>query len=183
MRAAAATGLALVIASGCAATRAADPGANGGGAADGTPAALAEAAPGAVIPAAGSAAGTGAATGATTTPATATTSPKVAAPIAEAVTKLTEDAASSATGKPHGATLYSTPFVKVDAAGRIHAYLHLSALGDDERAALTAAGATIELAMERLKIVQAWLPYDRVAAIAALPFVVRVSPPSYATPR
>lgn len=160
MRAAAATGLALVIASGCAATRAADPAAgpaaSESSAGDGTPTAVAEAAP---------------------------TASKVAAPIAEAVAKLTEDAASSATGKPHGATLYSTPFVKVDAAGRIHAYLHLSALGDDERAALTAAGATIELAMERLKIVQAWLPYDRVAAVAALPFVVRVSPPSYATPR
>ena len=37
--------------------------------------------------------------------------------------------------------------------------------------------------MERLRIVQAWLPYDRVTAVAALPFVARISPPSYATPR
>ena len=163
MKAAVAAVLALGVAGGCAATQPA------------TPPALAEAAPPAVIPAAGASAGTALAADPKST--------KIAAPIAEAVAKLVDDAASSATGKPHGATLYSTPFVKVDAAGRIHAYVHVTALGDEERAALTAAGASIEVAMERLRIVQAWLPYDRVTAVAALPFVARISPPSYATPR
>ncbi|MBK7974626.1 MAG: hypothetical protein IPK07_15550 [Deltaproteobacteria bacterium] len=172
MKAAAAVGAAVLMAGGCAATRTAP---STSPAADGTPAALAEAAPSAVIPPAGPAASEAAHP--------AAGDAKIAAPIAEAVSKLTADAASSGTGKPHGATLYSTPFVKVDAAGRLHAYVHVTSLGDDERAALAAAGATIEVAMERLKIVQAWLPYDRVAAVAALPFVARISPPSYATPR
>ena len=56
-------------------------------------------------------------------------------------------------------------------------------LGDEERRDLTDAGVRIDAAIERLKIVQTWLPFDQVEAIARLPLVVRITPPSYATPR
>ncbi len=108
---------------------------------------------------------------------------KIATPIAEAVGKLTQSAASSGSGAPRSPSLFSTPFVKVDDAGRVQTYLHLRSWDPEQRKALGAAGAKIEVVSERLKLVQAWIPYDRVAAIADLDFVERITPPSYATPR
>ncbi|MFN7950086.1 MAG: hypothetical protein U0610_00020 [bacterium] len=157
---------ALVLGAGCAATRPVATSAAG----DGTPAALAAAAP----------------DGAATTSASPTPedgAAKIAAPIAEIVGKLRAAAAAAPDGKVRSAQLYSTPFVKVDSSGRVQVYLHVASLGDEERRDLTDAGVRIDAAIERLKIVQTWLPFDQVEAIARLPLVVRITPPSYATPR
>jgi hypothetical protein len=164
----------MTLVAGCAAGHSSAASGSAPTAADGTPMALTDSA------AATGEAGTGPPSAVDPT---ARAAAKIATPIAEAVAKLRADASTNVNGKPHGATLYSTPFVKVDGSGRIQVYLHLTALGDEERAELTQAGAQIDVAMERLKLVQAWLPYERVEAVAALPFVTRITPPSYATPR
>ncbi len=157
----------LVLAAGCAATRTVATSSAG----DGTPATLAES---------GGAAGAGASQ--TAAPDTAArAAAKIAAPIAEAVGKLR--AAAAADGQIRSAQLYSTPFVKVDSRGRIQVYLHLANLGDEERRDLEDAGVHVEVAIERLRIVQTWLPFDQIETVAHMPLVVRITPPSYATPR
>ncbi len=157
----------LVLAAGCAATRTVATSSAG----DGTPAALADG---------GAAVGAGASQ-ASAPDTAARDAAKIAAPIAEVVGKLR--AAAAADGKVRSAQLYSTPFVKVDPRGRIHVYLHLANLGDEERRDLAEAGVHVEVAIERLRIVQTWLPFDQIETVAHMPLVVRITPPSYATPR
>jgi hypothetical protein len=43
--------------------------------------------------------------------------------------------------------------------------------------------ARIETVDARLRLIQAWIPFDRLEQIAALPFVQYIRPPSYAVRR
>jgi len=72
---------------------------------------------------------------------------------------------------------------KVDAQGRIHCYIVMDAATEQNLQALAAVGFQIELAVGPMNLAQGWLPAEAVDAVAALPFVRRIQPPSYAVPR
>ena len=82
-----------------------------------------------------------------------------------------------------GASNLSNPFVRVNEEGSIQIYIHVLTFGPEERAQLESYEVVIEIANEKLKIIQAWIPFNRIYEIAQLPFVKRIKAPSYATPR
>jgi hypothetical protein len=78
---------------------------------------------------------------------------------------------------------YSTPVVHVDAWGRLHTAILVTEVNAQAEAALTAHAVVIEHAVASLRLIQAWVPFDRLTTIAALPFVRALRPPSYASRR
>lgn len=84
-----------------------------------------------------------------------------------------------ANARARNAAALSNPWVRVDEGGRIQVYAHLRSYGTEELTAVRALEVEIELGNAELRIVQGWAPFDRIEGIAALPFVTRVTPPSY----
>ena len=82
-----------------------------------------------------------------------------------------------------GAAALSTPLVKVNAKGAIHVYIHVEPVGYAAISVLETYKVTIEIVNEELGIIQAWIPFDRIDEVAGLPFVKRITPPSYGIPR
>ena len=82
-----------------------------------------------------------------------------------------------------GAAALSNPLVHVDADGAVQIYFHMLSFGEAELATLVEHEVVIQIANEKLGIVQAWIPFDRVDDLAALPFVVRITTPSYGRSR
>ena len=56
-------------------------------------------------------------------------------------------------------------------------------IGSEERALIEAYDVKVEITNEKLGIIQAWIPYNKIDEAAQLPFVKRITPPSYGTPR
>ena len=82
-----------------------------------------------------------------------------------------------------GASALSSRLVKVNEEGTIQTYIHVYPIGETEKAVLETYEVAIEIINEELGIIQAWIPFDRIDLVAQLPFVKRITPPSYATPR
>lgn len=82
-----------------------------------------------------------------------------------------------------GAITSSDRLVHVDESARVQAYLHVRAFGAAEAQALTDAGARVEVVNRSLGLVQAWIPAERLDAIAGLDFVTRVRAPDYGVAR
>ena len=82
-----------------------------------------------------------------------------------------------------GASSLSNRLVKVNEEGSIQTYIHVLTFGPEERAQLESNEVIIEIVNEKLRIIQAWIPFNRIYEIARLPFVKRIKAPSYATPR
>jgi hypothetical protein len=78
---------------------------------------------------------------------------------------------------------YATPRLRINNDGAIHVYVYVSEVTDAHQEQLRKLGATIELANEDLKLIQAWLPFDKVEEAAAIPFVKAVRSPKYGAPR
>lgn len=73
--------------------------------------------------------------------------------------------------------------VRAREGGLRHVYVHALPGSSIERAALEALGAHVERTSTRLGVVQAWVPVDRLDAVAALPGVRKLTPPSYGVAR
>ena len=82
-----------------------------------------------------------------------------------------------------GAFALSNRIVRVNEEGGIQTYIHVHTFGTEERALLESHEAIIEIANEELRIIQAWIPFDRIYEVAELAFVKRITPPSYGIPR
>jgi hypothetical protein len=78
------------------------------------------------------------------------------------------------------ASAFSNPLVRVDRQGNIQTYLYVDVYGAAERVLLESYEAGIELVNEELNIVQVWIPFTRIMEVARLPFVERITAPSYA---
>jgi len=119
---------------------------------------------------------------------------KIANIVQQAITRC-EDAAAqginnlSVLGAPTG--LAEGGLVRISPAGEIELLFHAAGpTGPQERADLEALGATIvdvlqvppNLKIQPAGMIQAWIPYDKVEAAAALPWVVAVTPPGYGEP-
>jgi hypothetical protein len=85
--------------------------------------------------------------------------------------------------KELGASSLSTPLVRVNDEGSIQTYVYVRTFGAEEKALLEARDVVIEITNEKLGIIQTWIPFDKIYEVAELPFVKRITPPSYATPR
>ena len=83
----------------------------------------------------------------------------------------------------HHADTYTTPLVRVDAQGNIHAVLLVRVIDEHVLALLGEHRVRLDSMHEKLLLVQAWIPFDRLEDVAALPFVRYIRPPSYATLR
>lgn len=76
----------------------------------------------------------------------------------------------------------SDPFVKINEKGSIQTYIHVDTYGDEEKALLESYEVVIEAFNEKHKIIQAWIPFDKVYEVAQLSFVKKITPPAYAIP-
>jgi hypothetical protein len=94
-----------------------------------------------------------------------------------------EDGLTAENVAAHHAHTYTTPLVQVDAQGNMHAVLLVSAIDERVLSLLEEHRVRIDIIDEKLLLVQAWIPFDRLEDVAALPFVRYIRPPSYATLR
>lgn len=85
-----------------------------------------------------------------------------------------------ANAQAKGAAALSGPLVRVNDEGAIQVYLRMAATGAGELAALRRYETQIQIVNADLRIVQALVPFDRIEDLAALPFVERITRPSYA---
>ncbi|HEY7490082.1 MAG TPA: hypothetical protein VIH59_03085 [Candidatus Tectomicrobia bacterium] len=92
-----------------------------------------------------------------------------------------QDGLTTATARQ--AESYTTPLVRVDQTGSIQAVLLVTAVEPEIEVVLEQQHARIEAADAGLRLIQAWIPFDRLEQIAALPFVQYIRPPSYAIRR
>ena len=81
------------------------------------------------------------------------------------------------------ASTLSNPLVKVNEKGSIQTYIHVYTFGDEERALLESYEVAIEIVNEKHKIIQAWIPFDKLYQVAQLSFVKKITPPDYGYPR
>ena len=82
-----------------------------------------------------------------------------------------------------GAADLSHPLVRVNEIGDIQTYIYVSTVGVVELEELEAYQVSIEIVNLQLGMIQAWVPYDRIAEVAQRPFVKRITPSSYAVTR
>jgi hypothetical protein len=85
--------------------------------------------------------------------------------------------------RDRNAASLSNPLVKVNEEGSIQTYIHVDTFGAEEKALLEKYEAVIEITNEKLGIVQAWIPFDRINEVAQLSFVKRITPPGYGMPQ
>ena len=90
---------------------------------------------------------------------------------------------ADATARSRGLTDFSNSLVHVGPAGDVQAYVYVASYGAAEASMLQNHDVVVELVDDASGIVQAWLPFAQVEAIARLPFVTRITPASYATSR
>ncbi len=88
-----------------------------------------------------------------------------------------------ANARAKGIQQLSNLSVHISPAGRVQVYIRLFKIGATQLAQLNELESDIEVTNQKLKIVQAWIPFDRLEEVAALPFVERITPPRYGRPR
>lgn len=77
---------------------------------------------------------------------------------------------------------YAQGMVRADAQGRLQVYVHLNEITPDELAALKAHGLVNIVPSPALHVVQGWVKPEDIVGLAGLPFVIRITPPSYGHP-
>jgi asparagine synthetase B (glutamine-hydrolysing) len=110
-------------------------------------------------------------------------SEKIAWSIRSVAQRMRQDGITAANVATRQAESYTTPLVRVDHAGRLHAVILVTMVDDQVEAVLEEHQVRIEIADASLRMIQTWIPFDRLEHIAALPFVRYIQPPSYAVRR
>lgn len=77
---------------------------------------------------------------------------------------------------------FAQGMVRADAQGRVQVYVRLNEITADELGALKANGLVNIVPSPALHVVQGWVKPENLTALAALPFVIRITPPSYGHP-
>lgn len=77
----------------------------------------------------------------------------------------------------------STQLVRIDDLGRIQVYLDVDKVSSGLLSTLREKEVVIELSNQSLRIIQAWIPFDRIGEVAALESVRHIRPPDYGFPR
>jgi len=108
---------------------------------------------------------------------------KIASSLQRAVQRMQQDGVTAANVTARHAERYSTPLVHVDTLGRVHTAILVTTFDAEVESVLTTHQVSIERADAQARLVQAWIPFDRLATVAALPCVRYLRPPSYASRR
>ncbi|MBW2409102.1 MAG: hypothetical protein JRF72_04845 [Deltaproteobacteria bacterium] len=107
-------------------------------------------------------------------------SEKVAANLRAVIAEMTAHGITRQNASTRGASDFSNPLVRVDAQGNIQTYIHVDAVGTENRRMLESYEVAVEIVNEKLNIYQAWIPFNRIMEVVQLSFVKRITPPSYA---
>jgi hypothetical protein len=110
---------------------------------------------------------------------TALAAEKLALSLRSVVQRMQQDGVTAANVTTRQAEAYSTPLVRVDHTGRLHVVLLVTLVDEQVQSLLLAHQARLEIADAELRLIQAWVPFDRLEDVAALPVVRYVRPPSY----
>ena len=102
---------------------------------------------------------------------------KIASLIRDVLQRMQDDGVTSDNVATRSTQTYSTPFVKVDAAGRVHTIVRVKEVTPDVMERLKAAQVQDIRHQEGHKQVHGWIPFDRVVNVAALSFVTNIRPP------
>lgn len=118
-----------------------------------------------------------------TPPAPSAMPAKVSSSIHRVLQRMQADGVTAANAASRDVSSYANPLVRVDAAGRIHTAVWVTHLQDHVLVELRRLQMHIERTDARQGVVQGWVPFYRVADVAALSFVQHVRPPRYARGR
>jgi hypothetical protein len=70
---------------------------------------------------------------------------------------------------------FSTLLVKVNKQGDVQVYVYVTDVNEGNISKLKENGLQVEIVNEKYKVVQGWLPFDRVEEVSELDFVVRIT--------
>jgi hypothetical protein len=104
---------------------------------------------------------------------------KIASSLRSTVERLRQDGITAENAARRQVETYTTPLVRIDRQGRMQVDILVSTLDDQLQSALKAYQVDIEFADVDLRLVQAWVPFDRLEEVATLAFVRYIRPPKY----
>lgn len=105
---------------------------------------------------------------------------KIAASLQSLIQRLRADGVTAANVTTRNPESYSTPLIRVDHLGRIQTVIQVTAVDAQVERLLEQQQVHIDISDAGLRLMQAWIPFDRVEQVARLPFVQYIRPPSYA---
>jgi hypothetical protein len=108
---------------------------------------------------------------------------KVSSILRTMIEKVRTGAITKQYARGQGDVVLSDSLVRVNEVGNIQTYIHVDSIGSEESALIEAYDVKVEITNEKLGIIQAWIPYNKIDEVAQFPFVKRITPPSYGTPR
>jgi hypothetical protein len=108
---------------------------------------------------------------------------KIASSLRSTVDRLRQDGITAENAAQRQVETYTTPLVRIDRHGRIQVDILVSTLDDQVQSGLRAYQVDIAFADADLRLVQAWVPFDRLEEVATLAFVRYIRPPKYAVRR
>ncbi|MFQ5769182.1 MAG: hypothetical protein ACE5HX_01500 [bacterium] len=104
---------------------------------------------------------------------------KISFPIRNLLDKIAAKAMSAQSVEDTKLSSLSNSLVKLDDKGNIQCYIYLSEATEENIAQLRTKLAKVDLFNKQLKIVQAWVLYNKIKEIAKFAFVKQVTPPDY----
>jgi hypothetical protein len=108
---------------------------------------------------------------------------KVSSILRTLIEKVRTGAITKQYARGQGDVVLSDSLVRVNEVGNIQTYIHVDSIGSEERARIEAYDVKVEITNEKLGIIQAWIPYNKINEVAQFPFVRRITAPRYGTPR
>jgi hypothetical protein len=108
---------------------------------------------------------------------------KIAEALRSVVQRMQQDGITAATAATRQAETYTTSLVRVDHTGSLQVVILVTTVDPQAESSLAQHQVRIEISDAELRLIQAWVPFDRLEQIAALPFVRYIRPPSYAVRR
>lgn len=107
---------------------------------------------------------------------------KVSAALRQSIAVIEQARANADTVTTLALSSLSNSRIKIDDDGRIQCYIYLNPFDQRHIEALQNRGLRIDAMSDLTKVVQTWLPFQQIAEIEKLDFVVRIAPPDYAKP-
>jgi len=78
---------------------------------------------------------------------------------------------------------FSNTLVKVDDQGNIQTYIYVDSFQPGNMDLLGSHEVIVEIVSENPKMIQGWIPFNRIYDAGQLPFVTRITPPNYGIPQ
>ncbi|MEQ9617939.1 MAG: S8 family serine peptidase [Deltaproteobacteria bacterium] len=105
--------------------------------------------------------------------------PKISPRLGRMMGKLKDMGAERSDMRNLSAQDLSTPLVRVSNEGNIEVNIYCDETSGTNMEQLYSLGLETEVVSEKYKVVQGWLPYDKLEEAANLGFVSRITPPAY----